>query len=178
MKTISITKQEDIPQKYINTPIEELLLYHNFKMPFKEYNHAKLLIGMCMDYRKELTIPRNFAYIIRSAGANLKHLEFNVSYAIAIGGIKYILLLSHNNCGMVDLMSKKEKFIDGLITNANWSRENAEEHFMNCVSMFEIKNEEQFVLDETEEFKKKYDGITVVPAHYQIEDNMIYLLEK
>ena len=40
---------------------------------------------MCMDNRKHLHIPDNFAFIIRSGGANLRYSEFKVSYAIAVG---------------------------------------------------------------------------------------------
>ena len=177
MKIIYITKQEDIPQEYKNTPIEELLLYHNFEIPFEKYDSARLLIGMCMDNRKQLKIPENFAFIIRTGGANLRYSEFTVSYTIAIGGVKYIMLLSHNNCGMVNLMSKKETFVSGLVKNAGWDIEKAKDHFMNYAPMFELDNGEQFVIDEAERLRKKYKGIIVVPGYYQIEDNKVHLLE-
>ena len=177
MKIISITKQDDIPQEYKNTPIEELLLYNNFEIPFERHNSANLLIGMCMDNRKQLRLPENFAFIIRTGGANLRYSEFKISYAIAVGEIKYIMLLSHNNCGMVNLMSKKEIFVNGLVKNANWDREKAEVHFMNYAPMFELDNGEQFVIDEAERLRKRYKGIIVVPAYYQIEDNKVHLLE-
>jgi carbonic anhydrase len=177
MKIISISKQEDIPQKYLNTPIEKLLLYNNFGIPFDNYDCAKLLIGMCMDNRNQLRIPENFAFIIRTGGANIRYSEFKVSYAIAVGGVKFIMILSHNNCGMVNLMSKKKSFVNGLVENANWDRVKAEDHFMNYAPMFELDNGEQFVIDEAERLRKKYNGIIVVPAYYQIEDNKVHLLE-
>jgi len=177
MKTIPITKQEDIPQKYKNTPIEELLLYHNLKTPFKKYDSAQVLVGMCMDNRKQLNIPENFAYIIRTGGGNLRYVEFNISYAIAIGKVKYIMLFSHNHCGMVNLASKKEAFVNGLVENANWSKERAEEHFMSFAPMFELDNEKQFTIYEAARLGEKYEGIIVVPAHYDIDDHKIYLLE-
>lgn len=61
-----------------------------------------------MDNRKHLHIPENFAFIIRSGGANLCYSEFIVSnaiaiaIAIAIGNVKHIALVGHNNCGMVN----------------------------------------------------------------------------
>jgi hypothetical protein len=36
-----------------------------------------------MDYRKELVVPAEFAYVLRSAGGSLRDSEFEVSYAVA-----------------------------------------------------------------------------------------------
>ncbi|KJR44934.1 hypothetical protein UF75_4670 [Desulfosporosinus sp. I2] len=83
MQLIKITNDKQIPSIYTNTPISELISYQNLNAEFKAYNSAELLIGMCMDNRKLLRIPENFAYIIRTGGANLRYSEFKVSYAIA-----------------------------------------------------------------------------------------------
>jgi carbonic anhydrase len=82
---ISINSIEDILPEYRKTPIGLLLEYHNLNRPFNTYDKAELLVGMCMDNRKHLNIPDNFAFIIRAGGANLRYSEFKVSYAIAVG---------------------------------------------------------------------------------------------
>jgi carbonic anhydrase len=46
-----------------------LLEYHNLGRALDVCTKAQLLIGMCMDNRKHLRIPDNFAFIIR-AGKN------------------------------------------------------------------------------------------------------------
>ena len=92
---IDITKPNDILPEYRETPIGLLLEYHNMNRHLDTYTQAKLLIGMCMDNRKHLRVPENFAYILRSGGGNLRYSEFKVSYAIAIGGISAIALLAH-----------------------------------------------------------------------------------
>ncbi len=179
MQLIKITEESQIPLNYENTPVWELIAYQNLGVEFKTYNSAQLLIGMCMDNRKQLRIPENFAYIIRTGGANLRYSEFKVSYAIAIGGVKYIVLIAHNNCGMVNLVSKREQFIEGLCKNANWSRSRAEEHFMNYAPIFEIDNEVEFVFNESKRLAQKYPGVNAVPLLYSIEDNMLsVILEK
>ncbi len=175
MQLISILKESDIPEKYRNTPVGDLLRYHNLGAAYKKYDSAELLIGMCMDNRKQLKIPENFAYIIRTGGGNLRYSEFKVSYAIAVSKIRQIILISHNNCGMVNLMSKKDVFIQGLVEIAKWDRSKAEEHFLNYAPMFEIDNEISFVVDEAKRLMNKYN-IEVVPAFYKIEDNQLYLL--
>ena len=103
-RLIHIEKPADIPEVYLNTPIGLLLEYHNLNRDFENYSNARLLVGMCMDNRKHLHMPDNFAYIIRSGGANLRYSEFKVSFAISVGGVKHIALIGHSNCGMVNLI--------------------------------------------------------------------------
>ena len=119
-RILKISSSEDILPQFRNSPISLLLEYHNLDKPYDTYSSAQMLIGMCMDNRKHLHIPENFAYIIRSGGANLRYSEFRVSYAIAVGGVKAIALIGHNNCGMVNLMARRKMFIEGLVVYAGW----------------------------------------------------------
>lgn len=177
-RLIKVLDKKDILPQYINTPIEKLLQYHNLGYDFEKYAKAELLVGMCMDNRKQLRIPNNFAYILRTGGGNLRYSEFKVSYAVAIGGIKTIALIGHNNCGMVNLISKKDNFIKGLIENAGWDEKHAEEHFTSFAPMFEIENEIDFLLSETKRLNEKYPKIPVVPLFYNVDDNLLYLIEE
>ena len=177
-RLISIDSTENIPEAYRETPIGLLLEYHNLERPFSSYSQAQLLIGMCMDNRKHLNIPDNFAFIIRAGGANLRASEFKVSYAIAVGGISYIALIGHNQCGMVNLVARKELFIQGLVERGGWNKEQAEEHFMNFAPLFEIGNEIDFVLSEAKRLRLKYPKVPVVPMLYKVENNRLYLLSE
>jgi carbonic anhydrase len=177
-RLVQVKDKKDIFEQYIGTPIGLLLEYHNLQSKFDNYQKAKLLIGMCMDNRKHINIPENFAYIIRSGGGNLRYSEFKVSYSIAIGGVEAIALISHNNCGMVNLMSKKDKFIDGLIKIAGWERQLAEDHFLHFAPMFEIVNEIDFVLSETKRLRQRYPRIMVAPLYYNIDNNLLYLIRE
>jgi carbonic anhydrase len=177
-RIISIPGPESIPPDYKDTPVGLLLEYHNFGRPLDIFTKAEMLIGMCMDNRKHLRIPDNFAFIIRTGGANLRYSEFKVSYAIAVGGIKAIALIGHTNCGMVNLMARREQFINGLVENAGWDREWAGEHFMHFAPMFEIGSEVDFVLSEAKRLRLRYPKILVVPLMYRVEDNRLYLLKE
>ena len=176
LTTISIT--EDIFPEYHRTPIGLLLEFHNLNRPLDTYTQAQLLIGMCMDNRKHLRIPDNFAFIIRAGGANLRYSEFKVSYAIAIGDIQHIALIGHNNCRMVNLISRKDQFINGLVDKAGWDREWAEEYFMHFAPIFEIGNEIDFVISEAKRLRLRYPKITVAPMHYKVDDNRLYLINE
>lgn len=173
-RLVKVEKIADINPAYVQTPIGDLLEYHNLHKPFDIYQKAKILIGMCMDNRNHLNIPANFAYIIRSGGANLRYSEFKVSYSVAIGGVKAIALIAHNDCGMVNLFSKKQDFIQGLVDNGGWDEEWAEEHFAQFSPMFEIGNAIDFVLCETHRLRKRYPKILVAPLYYKTENNLLY----
>jgi len=175
---VPINTREDIFPRYLNTPIGDLLEYHNFNKPFdKKYSHAEILIGMCMDSRKRLHVPEKFAYVIRTGGGNLRYSEFKVSYTIAVGGVRAIALIGHNNCGMVNLLSKEQKFIDGLV-EVGWDRKAAEDHFQHFAPMFEIGNEMDFLLAETARLRMRYPKVLIAPMMYQVEDNRLYLMEE
>jgi carbonic anhydrase len=174
----AISTESDIPAQYRETSIGHLLEYHNLGRPFELYSNAQLLIGMCMDNRKHLHIPDNFAFIIRSGGANLRYSEFKVSYAVAVGEVRCIALIGHNQCGMVNLIDRKEQFIRGLVKNAGWQLEAAEDHFHQFAPMFEIGNEIDFVLSEVKRLRLRYPKILVAPFLYRVEDNRLYLIQE
>jgi len=175
---LSINSKDDIPPQYRGTPVGLLLEYHNLERPFDAYSSAQLLIGMCMDNRKHLHIPDNFAFIIRSGGANLRYSEFKVSYALAVGGARAIALMGHNNCGMVNLFARKEQFVQGLMDNAHWPRQQAEDHFLHFAPMFEIGNEIDFTLSEVKRLRLRYPSIVVAPLLYRIEDSRLYVIQE
>lgn len=177
-RLVNISSPDDIFLEYRDTPIGLLLEYHNLNRPLDTYSQAQLLVGMCMDNRKHLHIPDNFSFIIRAGGANLRYSEFKVSYAIAVGDIQHIALIGHNNCGMVNLISRKDQFIKGLIEKAGWNKEAAEDHFMHFAPMFEIGNEIDFTTNEANRLRLRYPKITIAPMMYSVDDNRLYLINE
>jgi carbonic anhydrase len=175
---LPVTSPGDIPEVYRDTPIGLLLEYHNTGRPHVQYSSAQLLVGMCMDNRKHLNIPDNFAFIIRAGGANLRYSEFKVSYAVAVGGVRALALIGHSQCGMVNLAARKEQFVQGLVDNAGWPRESAEEHFHSFAPMFEISNEVEFILSEVSRLRSRYPKILIAPLLYRVEDNRLYLISE
>lgn len=170
-----VESEKDIPEQLRGQPIGRLLEYHNLERPFDTYAQAELLIGMCMDNRKHLRIPDNFAYILRAGGANLRSSEFKVSYAIAVGGVRSTALIGHTQCGMVNLMAQKQAFVDGLVDGAGWERTAAEDHFLQFSPIFEIGSEIDFVISEAKRLRLRYPRIEVAPMMYRVEDSRLYL---
>lgn len=177
-RLLPIESKDAIPAEYRDTPIGLLLEYHNLDRPFETYASAKLLVGMCMDNRKHLHMPDNFSFIIRTGGANLRYSEFKVAFAISIGGVRHIALIGHTNCGMVNLISRKQQFISGMVEASGWDREQAEDHFLHFAPMFEIGNETDFILSEVKRLRLRYPKIMIAPMLYKVEDNKLYLIKE
>ena len=177
-RLVKVSQERDIFPHLRDTPVGRLLRYHNLGEAHEAHPSAELLIGMCMDNRKSLRIPDNFAFVIRAGGGNLRYSEFKVSFAVAVGGVRAIALIGHTSCGMVNLSSRREQFIDGLVRNAGWDRAAAEEHFAQFAPTFEIGNEVDFVLSESKRLRGRYPKVLVAPMIYKVEDNLLYLVRE
>ncbi|HET8798001.1 MAG TPA: carbonic anhydrase [Thermoanaerobaculia bacterium] len=177
-RLIPIPDDASVPPQFRDTPIHRLLAWHN---GFSDVEHhgtkAELLVGMCMDNRKKLRVPENYAFILRSGGANMRPSEFKVSFAVAVGGVRAIALIVHNHCGMVGLSHRRAEFVDGLV-DAGWDRENAEQHFDAYAPLFEIGNEIDFVLSEAARLRLRYPRVLIAPLFYNVDDNRLYAIQE
>lgn len=174
---IPVNYRADILPEYRGTPTGLLLEYHNLERALGSGTGHQLLIGMCMDSRKALRIPTDFAYVLRTAGANMRDNEFRISFAIAVGGIRTIVLIAHTDCGMTRVERLHDEFIHGLTEHAGWDVERAEKHFAESVPKFSMNDEIEFVMKETERLRGMYPKITVVPLLYRLEDDLLYQLK-
>jgi carbonic anhydrase len=166
----------DILPEYRGTPVGLLLEYHNLGRAIGSATSPQLLIGMCMDSRKSLRIPNDFAFVLRTAGANMRDNEFRISYAIAVGGVRTIVLIAHTDCGMARLDQRRDQFIHGLMDAAGWDEVRATKHFEESAPKFGIRDEVEFVLREAERLRAIYPRIAIVPLLYRVEDDLLYQL--
>jgi carbonic anhydrase len=100
--------------------------------------------------------------------------EFRISYAIAVGGVRTIVLIAHTDCGMARLGERRDQFIHGLMEAAGWDEERATRHFEESAPKFGIRDEVDFVVREAERLRAIYPRITVVPLLYRVEDDLLY----
>jgi carbonic anhydrase len=175
-RIIPVNYRDDILPEYRGTPVELLLEYHNLGRAIGTASAPQLLIGMCMDSRKSLRIPNDFAFVLRTAGANMRDNEFRISYAIAVGGVRMIVLIAHTDCGMAKLDQSRERFVQGLMDAAGWDQARAEKHFADSAPKFGIRDEVGFVLKEAERLRAIYPRIQIVPLLYRVEDDLLYQL--
>jgi len=176
---IPVRSAGDIFEKYRHTPVERLLRYQNLAEPLPPgAGHAEILIGMCMDHRKDLTLPNEFAYVLRAAGGNLRGSEFEISYAIAVGGVSTLALLAHSDCGMTNLGHKREAFIRGLTARGGWDEASASRQFAEYAARYEIGDPIQFVSAEAVRLRHVYPGVMIVPLLYTVEDDLLVQIDE
>jgi len=176
MKTVKISSYSEMPDMIKGTPVETLIKCHNLGEQGGTYYNAEILVGMCMDNRKVLRVPDNFAYVIRTAGGSMKYSDFVISYAVAVGRVKAIAIIGHDDCGMCGLHNRKESYISGLV-NAGWDKDTAEQHFDSFAPIFEIGNEKDFVVSEVKRIQGRYPKLGVFPLFYSVSDGMLSLVE-
>lgn len=176
-KLIPVNKREDIFKKYLDTPIGDLIEYHNLERKFDHHDEAKMVIGMCMDNRKEVRRPKRFAFVLRSGGANMKNSLFKISYAIAVANIQHMALIGHTNCAMVNLHERKDLFVEGLMKNAGWTEQKAVEHFEQFEPQFEIGDEVDFLIAEAQRLAEMYPKVTIAPLLFKVEDSRLYQIK-
>jgi carbonic anhydrase len=173
-RLVAADTAEAILPWYRGTPIDLLLGYHNLGVPLPASSgHAQLLISMCMDYRKELVVPAEFAYVLRSAGGSLRDSEFEVSYAIAVGGVQWLAILAHTDCGMADVTAKRNVFVRGLAERGGWSPEAAQAQFDHYATRYQIGDAVAFVAREARRLRSLYPRIQVAPLMYRVEDDRL-----
>jgi carbonic anhydrase len=175
-RIIPVNYRDDILPEYRGMPVGLLLEYHNLGRAMGSGATPQVLIGMCMDSRKSLRIPNDFAFVLRTAGANMRDNEFRISYAIAVGGVRTIVLIAHTDCGMARLGQRRDQFIHGLIDLAGWDETRAVRHFEDSAPKFGISDEVEFVLGEAERLRAIYPRIAIAPLLYRVEDDLLYQL--
>jgi len=87
-------------------------------------------------------------------------------------------LIGHNQCGVVNLITRRYQFTQGLVENAGWEKEIAKEHFTRFAPMFEIGNEIDFVLSKAKRLRLRYPKVQVAPLMYKVEDNLLFLIKE
>ena len=175
-KLINIKTASDIPLEYRDTPIEKLLKYHNLNEKFQDYSNAQLLVGMCMDNRVQLRLPKKFAFVMRDGGANFQNSEFKIAYALSVARLKYFAIIGHTDCGMSGLEKRKKPFISGL-EEAGWERGDAEEYFIREAPNSEIHDPIRFTFNEAERLSKRFPHIVIAPMIYKVEGDLLYLFK-
>ncbi len=177
-KLIFIDTINKIPPKYLHTPVQKLLEFHNMGVYHDVYQKPQITIGTCMDYRVVFRIPDKFAYIIRNGGSHLEHSDFHLAYSIAVGHIKAIAVIGHTDCGMLNLEDQKHKFIEGLSHSLHWTEQKTTGFFDNYYLENEIYDEVQFTLKQVATLREKVPNLVIAPFVFDVKDGFLYLIDE
>lgn len=169
---------EDLPDRYRGTPVGRLLACHQLGAELEPCERPVLLVATCMDHRVALRMPVDFAYVIRTGGANLTGRGFEVSFAVAVGGVRAVALVGHSDCGMAGVTGRSDPFVRGLTGGAGWDPDEAAEHFDERAARHEIEDPIAFTLDQAKRLRRRYPEILVAPLHYRVEDRRLYMVSE
>jgi len=175
---IDVRQLDDILPVYRGTPIEWLFRYQNLDEPqFPTTVTAQVFVSMCIDNRKALNVQNGFAYILRTAGARLRGNEFELSFAIAIGGVSAVALIGHTDCRMAIVLEKRDEFIAGLVQRAGVDPDEAAKHFDAFAPNYAISNPVDATIRRAEMVRRSLPNILVAPLLYRIEDDQLMQID-
>jgi carbonic anhydrase len=167
----------DLPAAWRGTPIEDLLAYQNQGKPHRTHDATDLLIAACMDPRVVLRIPAGFAYVLRTAAGHLAPVDFNVSYVVGARGVRHVAVVGHTQCRAVAFGGRQDELVDGLVTNAGWTRERARRHVAERAAAFAIDDPASFALREARRVEVEYPRVRAAALLYDVADHRLALLE-
>lgn len=163
----------DIPRHWGGTPIEQFIQSQNFGYPLEPHSEPQLLISACMEFRFALAVPAMYAYVIRTPGGRLIGEEFAVGYVLA-RGVKFILLIAHNDCGMTQVNQYAPHIVDAL-AEQGWNRARAEEYVKSQGPHFAIADEMEGLQKEYHRLKKLFQNVYVAPLFLNLEDKHVHI---
>jgi carbonic anhydrase len=164
-----------VPPQWRDTPIGAFLGYQVLGQPHVRHEAPSLLVGTCMDGRIGLHLPRNFAYILRTAGANLAAVEGNLAYVLGAADVKHVALMGHTGCRASRIETRRDQIVDGLVKDG-WDRERAAKHVDDHVLQAGIDDPISFTIREAARIRSIYTRIAVVPMLYDTDTDGISLL--
>lgn len=173
---IEINSIDQIPVIIRGTPVEELIKCQNFYEASTENpKQVDLIVGTCTEYRRQLHLPKNCAFVIQNAGASMYEMEFSIAMALSTG-IRHMALIVHSNCIVSSPYLKKEHFVQTLTNTHKWTSDSAETFFDANAGFFEIEEPVDFALEQTERLSELFGGLVIVPLVYNVENSRLYLI--
>ncbi len=150
-------------------PVETLLQSHNSGVVFPPFTRPELAVVTCMDFRIHLQMPENFAFVLRTGGANPEPVEPYLAYSVARMGIGAIALIGHTDCAM--------QYPDPYVLNHLPTDEEHIRRYRAQIAALAIGEVEFFTRRQARRLGERL-GIPVVPLLYRVEDHRLECLEK
>lgn len=150
-------------------PVHTLLRSHNEGAVFPPFSHPELAVVTCMDFRIHLRMPENFAFVLRTGGANPEPVEPYLAFSVARMGIQAIALIGHTDCAM--------QYPDPYVLNHLPTDEERIQHYRAQIAALAIGEVELFTRRQARKLGERL-GLPVVPLLYRVKDHRLKCLEK
>ncbi|GEM81966.1 carbonic anhydrase [Meiothermus hypogaeus] len=149
-------------------PIQILLQSHNQGIPFAPFAKPVLAVLTCMDFRIHLQMPENFAFVLRTGGANPEPVEPYLAFSVARMGIQAIALIGHTDCAM--------QYPDPYVLNHLPAEEERIQHYRAQIAALAIGEVKLFTRRQARRLEERL-GLPVVPLLYRVEDHHLAALQ-
>jgi carbonic anhydrase len=175
---IQIESAAAIPDSLRGTPIDTLLRVHNFGETFPGRSVAEMLIVTCMDFRIDLSMPKNHAFIIRTAGAKVDPVRFNLDFAMAVVGLNTVAIIGHTDCAMTRTHAARDQFIGVLPGQTGCTPDEARANFEHGHSTFGIHDcEIRAAVRQVNRVRRDFPTALVVPLLYDVTTHRLGVID-
>ncbi|MBP6745523.1 hypothetical protein KA344_09810 [bacterium] len=164
---------EDIPAHWLGSPIAELIGSHNFGQKIEVTGEPRMLISTCIEFRYRPAVPSQYAYVIRRASGRLIGAEFALVYALS-RGVKHVVLIAHNDCGMTKVTQHKPAMIATLVEQG-WDPERAEEFVAMHAGRYHIEDEVDSLKREFYRLKRLFKNVEIAPLFVSLSSNRLHV---
>lgn len=172
-----VTTPDDVLGPYRGTPIESLLLAQNLGVEFEFSGEPQLVVATCIDPRIDLRLPPGSAFIIRTAGVNLKdEALFQFGFLTSVMGLRHVALIAHEDCAMTRLHDKRQTFVDRLVERTGCDARSAELYFDDHVDFWNVPDAITVVRDHAENIRRG-GGVVVAPLFYSLREGRLLQIE-
>jgi carbonic anhydrase len=114
-----------------------------------------------------------YAYMIRRASGRLVGSEFSVGYVIS-RGVKHLVLIGHNDCGMVKVTEHGADVVDAL-ADQGWNRTLAQQFVRHYTKKHKIADELGALEGEYVRLCKLFPKLVIAPLFVNLYDSKLYL---
>jgi hypothetical protein len=170
-KLVDIASSAEIPERWRGTPIEQVIQAQNLGYPLHPQPVPQVLIVTCMEYRYSMPVPSNYAYVIRTPGGRLIGSELALGYVLS-RGVKNILLIAHNDCGMAHLPEHTDNIIRAL-EEQGWSHDIAARFVKAQIAKLGVKDELDALEQEYHRLKSLFKSVHVAPLFLTLADRRV-----
>lgn len=144
--------------------IDILMQSHNDGVHYAAFEKPQLAIVTCMDFRIRLQLPDDFAFVLRTGGANPGPIEPYLAFSVARMGIHAIAIIGHTDCAM--------QRPDPYVVNDLPTSEEQKKHFRSQIASLAITDAAEFTVREAEQLQDLF-GLPVIPLIYDVHTHKI-----
>ncbi|WP_189003314.1 carbonic anhydrase [Deinococcus roseus] len=144
--------------------INILLSSHNEKSDGPGFEGPQLAIVTCMDYRINLRLPKNFAFVLRTGGANTLPIEPYLAFSVARTGIHAVAIIGHTDCAM---QHPNPYVVEQLPASTDVKRD-----YRSQIASLAILDAPEYTRREAKRLAERL-GLPVIPLLYHVEDHKI-----